>query len=151
MKYANTIATKEQEREALDKIIKIVESLGEGSYIDIALDGCLEIAKENIENDSMISMKQKYEYTQKSLDEYLKELDKVLDEKERCYRELNKRDKALDRKDERLKQLLDEQNEWSDYTTKLNNEIRDLKDELKVIKQKNLELKARLYDLLIEK
>lgn len=54
-------ATKHQEREALEKIKAIVESLGPDSYIGIALDGCFEIAEENIENDFACSMKQRVE------------------------------------------------------------------------------------------
>lgn len=150
MKYANVIATKDQEREALNKIVKIIESLGEGSYIDIAFEGCIELARENIENDSMVSMKQKFEYSQKSLDEYLKELDKVTDQKERFSREVHKLNEKLDKKDERIKELLQDQNELSEYITKLHNEIADFKDQINATKQENLELKAKLYDILIK-
>lgn len=45
------IATKQQEREALQKIRDIVDSLGEDSYIATAFQGCFEDAKDNIEND----------------------------------------------------------------------------------------------------
>lgn len=44
-------STKDQEREALEKIKAIVEALGPDSYIGTALEGCFEIAEENIEND----------------------------------------------------------------------------------------------------
>ncbi len=53
--------TKEQERKALAKIREIVESLGEDSYIGTALDGCLDDAAENIENDFALSMRERYE------------------------------------------------------------------------------------------
>ena len=45
------MATKQQEREALAKIRKIVEALGDGSYIGTAFTGCFELAEENIEFD----------------------------------------------------------------------------------------------------
>lgn len=54
-------ATKDQEREALEKIKAIVEALGPDSYIGTALEGCFEIAEENIENDFACSMKQRVE------------------------------------------------------------------------------------------
>ena len=57
----NTPATKDQEREALEKIKAILESLGPDSYVGTALEGCLEIAEENIENDFACSMKQRVE------------------------------------------------------------------------------------------
>ena len=54
------IATKEQERKALAKIRKIVEELGEDSYIATAFEGCFEKAEENIENDWAGSWKQAF-------------------------------------------------------------------------------------------
>ena len=54
-------ATKEQEREALAKIVKIIEGLGPGSYVGIAFEGCFKDAEDNIENDFGCSMKQKLE------------------------------------------------------------------------------------------
>lgn len=55
------MTTKDQERKALEKIRKIVEELGEGSYIGMAFEGCFEIAEENIENDFGCSWKQRAE------------------------------------------------------------------------------------------
>lgn len=55
------MATKEQEMAALKKIRKIVEGLGENSYIGTAFEGCFEIAEENIESDFACSMKQRWE------------------------------------------------------------------------------------------
>lgn len=63
------IATKEQERKALEKIKKIISELGEQSYIATAFDGCIEDAEENIENDFALSMKQRYDDTLAKLNE----------------------------------------------------------------------------------
>jgi hypothetical protein len=70
-------ATKEQEREALAKIVKIIEGLGPGSYVGIAFEGCFKDAEDNIENDFGCSMKQKLESAETRLadaEERLKEL-----------------------------------------------------------------------------
>ena len=56
------IATKEQERKALEKIRKIVDELGEGSYLAMAFEGCFEDAEENIANDAGCSWKQRAEH-----------------------------------------------------------------------------------------
>lgn len=64
----NTPATKEQERKALEKIKKIVAELGEGSYVGTALDGCLQDAESNIENDFGDSMKSRFEFAQRQLE-----------------------------------------------------------------------------------
>lgn len=55
------MTTKAQERKALEQIRKIVESLGEQSYIGTALEGCLEDADQNIEYDAAFSMKSRWE------------------------------------------------------------------------------------------
>lgn len=54
------MTTKEQERKALEQIRKIVEGLGENSYIGTAFEGCFEIAESNIENDFADSMANKF-------------------------------------------------------------------------------------------
>ena len=55
------MATKEQERNALKKIRKIVDELGEDSYIGFAFEGCFELAEQNIENDFALSPKARIE------------------------------------------------------------------------------------------
>lgn len=59
------MTTKEQERQALAKIRKIVEGLGNDSYIATAFEGCFEIAEYNIENDFSCSLKQRAESAEK--------------------------------------------------------------------------------------
>lgn len=61
------MTTKEQERKALAQIRKIVEGLGQDSYIGTAFEGCFEIAEENIENDFACSMKQRAESAERML------------------------------------------------------------------------------------
>lgn len=56
----NTPATKAQEREALEKIKAIVATLGPRSYVGTALDGCLEDAEVNTENDFGDSMRARW-------------------------------------------------------------------------------------------
>ena len=53
------MATKEQERKALQKIKDIVDSLGPDSYVAAAFDGCFNLAQENIDGDFMISFTQR--------------------------------------------------------------------------------------------
>lgn len=45
------MATKEQERDALQQIKDIVDSLGPDSYIATAFKGVFDVAEENIDND----------------------------------------------------------------------------------------------------
>lgn len=55
-----TLATKQQERETLAAIKKMVEELGPQSYLATAFEGCFEDAERNIENDFGDSMKARW-------------------------------------------------------------------------------------------
>lgn len=70
----NATATKDQEREALEKIKAIVEALGPDSYIGTALEGCFEIAERNIENDFACSMKRRAEAAERKAEELEKKV-----------------------------------------------------------------------------
>lgn len=86
-----TIATKEQERKALAQIRKIIDGLGEDSYIGMAFEGCFEIAEENIENDFGCSMKQRVDAATKKasdLEKKVAELEHQLKKKELDERDL---------------------------------------------------------------
>lgn len=52
----NVSATKQQERDTLEVIRKMVAELGPDSYIATAFEGCFEIAEQNIEYDFADSM-----------------------------------------------------------------------------------------------
>lgn len=62
------MTTKDQERQAIEKIRKIVEGLGENSYVGFAMDGILELAEDNIREDTAYSMKERAEIAQKEPD-----------------------------------------------------------------------------------
>ena len=67
------MTTKEQERQAIQKIRKIVESMGENSYLATAMDGVLETAEENIEYDAAFSLKGRAEVAEKEASKLKKE------------------------------------------------------------------------------
>jgi len=68
------LATKEQERKALEKIKEIVAELGGDSYVGTALKGCFEIAEQNIENDWGCSLRDDIDDLLKVCDQRLKEI-----------------------------------------------------------------------------
>ena len=68
-------ATKDQELKALSQIKKIVEELGEGSYVGMAFEGCFEIAEDNIGNDFGNSMKMRAETAERKLEEITRALE----------------------------------------------------------------------------
>ena len=61
--------TKQEEREALKKIEKIIKAAGPDSYIGMAFAGCCEIAADNIENDFGESMQARVHAREKELRE----------------------------------------------------------------------------------
>lgn len=66
--------TKDQERETLKKIAKLIASAGPDSYIGMAFKGCTQMALENIENDWGCSMADRAEEAEHRLDLIEKEL-----------------------------------------------------------------------------
>ena len=81
-------ATKQQERDALEKIRKIVEELGPDSYIATAFDGCFKDAEANIENDWALSMKDRWLTSDRELNDAngtIEELRDKLAESEKDY------------------------------------------------------------------
>lgn len=89
------MTTKEQERKALEKIRKIVDELGEGSYIATAFEGCFDLAESNIEYDFGESMKDRADSYQKKAEELAEELKDV-------HRELEKADAARQLSEKKL-------------------------------------------------
>lgn len=74
---ANKTASKAQERAALERIQEIVADLGENSYLAAAFDGCFELAKENIDNDFLQSMKERAETAEEKAEQLELSLEKL--------------------------------------------------------------------------
>lgn len=135
------MATKEQELKALEKIKKIVEELGEDSYIGMALDGCFEIAEDNINNDFACSMKQRWQSAEKETEKFslrLKERDNQIEQ-------LKKEIKGLESDREELAQKCES---LSEHNTKLWNQYRECQERAELAEMEIIKLKAKLYDLI---
>ena len=65
----NAPATKQQERDTLEKIRKMVEQLGPDSYLAAAFEGCFDLAAENIDNDWACSMADRARSAEKCVSE----------------------------------------------------------------------------------
>lgn len=66
---SDACATKQQERDALEAIRKMIAELGPQSYLATAFEGCFEDAECNIENDFGDSWKRRCESAEQKLDE----------------------------------------------------------------------------------
>jgi DNA repair exonuclease SbcCD ATPase subunit len=150
------MATKDQERKALEEIKAIVEKVGgDQSYIGMAFKGCFEIAEDNIVNDFGDSWMDRWssivDENNKHIDE-IRNLQKQVEERERldirrqdditkCHsyeEELNDLIRDLQRDKDQLQQGIKE------YETENN----DLGERNKELEYENMTLKAKLYDMM---
>ena len=99
------MATKQQEREALNKITAIIKGLGQDSYIAAAFDGCLDMAEDNIGNDFMCSMKARVEDAQKEAASLLVENRKQADSLQALSEAVAQKQKNIDGRDEQIANL----------------------------------------------
>lgn len=142
------MTTKEQERKALEQIKKIVEGLGENSYIGTAFEGCFEIAEDNIKNDFACSMKQAKEMAEKQFidaKDIIKCREQELADREKEVREL--RD-SLEHQTDYTKELLERLRSTEEAGSKIVDERSALSIKCKEQEEEIIRLKAKLYDLI---
>lgn len=150
----NTPATKDQEREALEKIKAILDS-----YVGTAFEGCLEIAEENIENDFAFSMKQRVEAAvveNSRLKERVKELEDKLAESEKDYEAAHAAAHLVaDEKDAEIQRLKTQVQELSEKLASAEEALEDANEEAGSAEARSGEaqaeivrLKAKLYDYM---
>lgn len=138
------MVTKDQERKALEQIREIVEGLGEDSYIGMAMIGVLEDAKENIENDWACSNYDRWQTAEQKLEQTKRgniELQERLNEA---------KNENLDFK----KRIEDLENRCSDYHKNVIeswNKFRAEEDKRIAAEEQIIRLKAKLYDMMMEK
>lgn len=155
----NTPATKDQEREALEKIKAILDTLGPDSYVGTAFEGCLEIAEENIENDFACSMKQRVEAVvveNTRLKEKVKELEDKLAESEKDYEAAHAAAHLVaDEKDAEIQRLKAQVQELSEKLASAEEALEDANEEAGNAEARSgeaqaeiIRLKAKLYDYM---
>lgn len=155
----NTPATKDQEREALEKIKAILDTLGPDSYVGTAFEGCLEIAEENIENDFACSMKQRVEAVvveNTRLKEKVKELEDKLAESEKDYEAARAAAHLVaDEKDAEIQRLKAQVQELSEKLASAEEALEDANEEAGNAEARSgeaqaeiIRLKAKLYDYM---
>ena len=142
------MTTKEQERKALEQIRKIVEGLGNNSYIGTAFEGCFEIAEENIENDSACSMKERREAAEAaedSLRERVAQLQKTIAEDNAV---IERNAKYIDELEERNNDLLRRLRQTEETAMKNLESLTSYQTKASQQEEEIIRLKAKLYDLI---
>ena len=155
--------TKAEEYEALSQIRGILKDFDpEDTYIGKAFEGCVEQAKENIDNDRMCSFRSRYENRDRDaakLYEKLTEVTKKLRESEEArvdlVKELNQKDDTIARLNAMNEDAGKEMSNMTNERIKLRREEHELRCKLAEatetsdgLKQTILELKAKLYDMM---
>ena len=142
------MTTKEQERKALEQIEKIISGLGENSYIGTAMEGMIEDARENIENDFALSWKDRAETAEKACDLRRNQAHELEKQVEELTATVNLRNMEIESKEkdiELLSKKCDENEErWKkEYCARIDTELKNEK-----LNEEIIRLKAKLYDLM---
>lgn len=142
------MTTKEQERKALEQIRKIVEGLGEYSYVGTAMEGVLEVAEQNIEYDAAFSLFAQKNIAKKAEAEANKQAEISKEDADRFRRQLDaanamlaSRNQMLDEKDRKIEEFYNRQVELMD-------KIAELEEAQAKLELENMKLKAKLYDMM---
>lgn len=144
------MATKQQEREALDKIAEIIKGLGQDSYIAAAFDGCLDMAEDNIGNDFMCSMKARAEDAQQEVASLLVENRKQADSLQALSEAVAQKQKNIDGRDEQIANLNSIIKMQADRIKELEEGVESSASRVMALENENVHLKARLYDILMK-
>lgn len=144
------MTTKEQERKALEQIRKIVEGLGEGSYIGMAFEGCFDDAEENIENDFGLSMNGRW----RAAEQKLEAAHIIRDDLEKAIKKLRAENELLreriEQHDENYENLRQKKEEYKQGALQNWNKYREAQDALIVAETEITKLKAKLYDYMVK-
>lgn len=138
------MTSKETERKALEQIRKIVEGLGEDSYIGMAFDGCFEIAQENIDNDWGCSMRERFEKAYMDDERHCAELNEAKIE-------INTLKKMFADSEENTKHFRTLYENKCDESAQRAEEIHKRDSTIQQLNSEIMKLKAKLYDMMMEK
>lgn len=157
MKEETAMTTKEQERRALEQIRKIVEGLGDNSYVGTAFEGCFEDAEQNIENDWAMSWENRAVTATKRYEKAETELVRVSKEKAGIQKLYEEAEQAIKTETNRANQLANRITQLNEemaeavrmYSEKETREY-ELNQQLSEKDAEIMKLKAKLYDLMVK-
>lgn len=142
------MATKEQERKALEQIKQIIEGLGKVSYIGMAMEGMLEDAAENIENDFALSMKGRLDDANKIIAIREEQIDKLSKDLALARKELELARKTAVDESERRKEIWNRLKETEKTAMENLNELAESRAEVKWQEEEIIRLKVKCFDLM---
>lgn len=142
--------TKEQEREALKKIEKIIKEAGPDSYIGMTFAGIVEQAADNITNDFGCNYKEAYETATDRITILNDAIRKLEDERNDLKEQMKTVTGALEAAQDKIKEY---QHRIDDVRTEKNETTSKLMHAMEANEAQKAEiitLKAKLYDLMTQ-
>lgn len=143
------MATKAEERKALEQIQKIIDSIGGAdSYIGKAFEGCAEIARDNIDNDFWNSMKDQRDVATKKEHEWEEAAAKLKTNWNEALIMAEKAEGMYNIVQGTADSWCAKYHEAKDCATKNWNAFREQEDKVAELQQEIIRLKARLFDMM---
>lgn len=146
-------ATKQQEREALDKIRKLVEQLGPDSYLATAFEGCFDLAAENIDNDWACSMADSARRAEKRAAELEDKLAESVKDYEAAHAAAHavaeEKDAEIAKLKARIQELLEDSKHGYESICEMASRAGEAQRRAEAAEAEVIQLKAKLYDLLV--
>lgn len=143
------MATKDQERKALEEIRAIVAELGEESYIGKAFEGCFNDAETNIDNDFWNSMAQRYQGMLGREIENVNKIKWLEDQNEEVKQKLWEAKEDTQEWIKKYDRLHDKASEYANKAQEKAVEVQEQKDKIAALELENMKLKAKLYDMMV--
>lgn len=153
-------ATKQQERDTLEKIRKIVEQLGPDSYLATTFEGCFDLAAENIDNDWACSMADRARRAEKRVAELEDKLTESVKDYEAAHAAAHEVAAQKDREIAQLKDRISEKSQAEAACASCQNSLLKKAAEAERIageaerraeaaEAEVIQLKAKLYDFMV--
>lgn len=142
------MTSKEQERKALEQIRKIVEGLGEDSYVGKAFEGCFELAEDNINNDFWMSMKERKEAAEFAEDELRLKIGEKLEQIKSLEMKIKNLEDATLAYSKDAEKHIEIINCLKASSIKYWNDLQAAETKLDEKEDEIIRLKAKLYDLM---
>lgn len=149
----NAPATKQQERDTLEKIQKMVEQLGPDSYLAAAFEGCFDLAAENISNDWACSMADRVRRAEKRAAELEDKLTESVKDYEAAHAAAHavaeEKDAEIAKLKARIQELLEDSKRGCESIGELATRAGEAQRRAEAAEAEVITLKAKLYDLLV--
>ena len=146
-------ATKQQERDTLEKIRKMVEQLGPDSYLATTFEGCFDLAAENIDNDWACSMADRARRAEKRAAELEDKLAESVKDYEAAHAAAHvvaeEKDAEIAKLKARIQELLEDSKRGCEFIGEQATRAGEAQRRAEAAEAEVIQLKAKLYDFMV--